>query len=105
MSWRESKSSTQRGYGYKWQQARKTFLQVNPLCCMCKQDGRIEAATVVDHIEPHRGDRKLFWDRKNWQPLCKTHHDSTKAKEEARGVVIGGDVTGQPLDPDSHWYK
>ena len=32
-------------------------------------------ATVVDHVIPHRGDRKLFWDEQNWQPLCKECHD------------------------------
>jgi 5-methylcytosine-specific restriction protein A len=25
---------------------------------------------VVDHIVPHRGDKKLFWDSSNWQALC-----------------------------------
>jgi 5-methylcytosine-specific restriction protein A len=38
-------------------------------------------ATVVDHIVPHRGNQKLFWDRKNWQSLCKTHHDRKTAQE------------------------
>ena len=23
----------------------------------------------MDHIVPHRGDQKLFWNRGNWQPL------------------------------------
>ena len=36
---------------------------------------KITPATVVDHIVPHRGDKKLFWDQSNWQPLCKEHHD------------------------------
>ena len=30
--------------------------------------------TDVDHIKPHRGDLKLFWDRSNWQALCHRHH-------------------------------
>ena len=29
----------------------------------------------VDHIVPHRGDHRLFWDEQNWQPLCKACHD------------------------------
>ncbi|MGM9590559.1 MAG: HNH endonuclease signature motif containing protein, partial [Faecousia sp.] len=37
--------------------------------------GRLTPATVVDHIIPHRGDRKLFWDESNWQPLCKDCHN------------------------------
>ncbi|WP_343040029.1 HNH endonuclease signature motif containing protein [Methylocystis heyeri] len=41
-------------------------------------------ATVVDHITPHKGDIKLFWDRKNWQPLCEPCHNSRKQREERR---------------------
>ena len=42
-------------------------------------------ATVVDHIKPHRGDKKLFWDRGNWQPLCE-HHHNVKTMTEDRYV-------------------
>ena len=38
-------------------------------------DSKLTPATVVDHIIPHRGDKRLFWDEKNWQPLCKDCHD------------------------------
>lgn len=40
---------------------------------------------VVDHIKPHRGDQKLFWDRRNWQPLCE-HHHNVKTMTEDRYV-------------------
>ena len=30
---------------------------------------------LLDHIIPHRGDQKLFWDEGNWQALCKACHD------------------------------
>ncbi|MGQ9088597.1 HNH endonuclease, partial [Klebsiella pneumoniae] len=49
--------------------------------------------------------QKLFWSRKNWQGLCKQHHDSTKQRMEKRGTVIGCDESGMPLDPNSHWFK
>ncbi|WP_314945899.1 hypothetical protein [Bradyrhizobium cosmicum] len=39
-------------------------------------------AVVVDHVKPHRGDRALFWDKRNWQPLCTHHHNSTKQSLE-----------------------
>ena len=74
--------STARGYGYKWQQARIQYLSEHPMCCYCERDGRVSAASVVDHIIPHQGDDNLFWRRSNWQPLCKPCHDSIKAKEE-----------------------
>lgn len=75
-------SAHDRGYTHAWQKARKQFLAHNPLCVFCAARGDVTLATVVDHIEPHRGDKELFWDRKNWQPLCKWDHDSTKQKME-----------------------
>jgi len=83
-SWRGAKTTNERGYTYRWQQARKLFLRQNPLCRYCERDGRLAAASIVDHIKPHRGDLGLFWDQSNWQPLCKACHDSVKAREERR---------------------
>lgn len=64
-----------RGYNAKWQKARKLFLTAHPFCVECYKEGVMMQATVVDHIIPHRGDEKLFWNRDNWQALCKRHHD------------------------------
>ena len=64
-----------RGYNKQWRSARADFLKRNPLCAECMKRGEVRPATVVDHIVPHRGDRRLFWDEKNWQPLCKACHD------------------------------
>ena len=112
-------SKEPRIYGSRWDKARLTFLQQYPLCVMCDEQGRKTAATVVDHVKPHKlkdaiksGNRdaiakaqKLFWDTANWQPLCKQHHDSTKQRMEKSGTVIGCDANGYPLDPASHWSK
>lgn len=68
-------TAASRGYGYAWQKARKIYLARYPLCVMCEQDGRVVTATVVDHVLPHRGNEKLFWDISNWQSLCKPCHD------------------------------
>lgn len=106
-NWRAEKtSSTARGYGYKWQQARAGYLLKHPFCVYCLRDVRYAAilnmapsaavircaelglavpqATVVDHIRPHRGDQALFWDRTNWQALCAAHHSRDKQREEVR---------------------
>ena len=88
-SWRSGKeSSTKRGYGYKWQQARAGYLVSHPLCVFCERQGRVTAATVVDHRVPHRGDMNLFWDKNNWQALCAPCHSGTKQREER---VIDGE--------------
>ena len=74
----DRQTATQRGYGYRWQKARKVFLSKHRLCAECERQGRTTLATVVDHIRPHRQDRKRFWNRNNWQPLCKGCHDAHK---------------------------
>ena len=56
-------------------QGAQAFLQAHPLCAECLRNGRYTAATVVDHIIPHRGDMSLFWDERNWQSLCERCHD------------------------------
>jgi len=100
-SWRQDRRKTaERGYGYRWQVERAAFLALpeNALCRYCEREGRVTASTVVDHIKPHQGDESLFWDRKNWQPLCKTCHDTTKRAEEGRAKRKRGvDSDGWPL--------
>ena len=64
-----------KGYGARWQRARRAFLRRNVFCVRCLEEGKYVKATVVDHIVPHRGDPNLFWDESNWQALCKHHHD------------------------------
>lgn len=78
------KIASERGYNSRWRKARATYLASNPLCVYCKREGIIRTANVVDHITPHKGDSKLFWDKDNWQSLCKRCHDSTKQREENR---------------------
>ena len=70
----EVRSAAGRGYGAAWRKARRQYLEAHPLCVECMKEGRYVKATDVDHIVPHRGDQKLFWDRSNWQALCHRHH-------------------------------
>ena len=77
-------SAFERGYSYRWQAARKQFLANRPLCVECQREGKLTPATIVDHIKPHRGDPALFWDEKNWQPLCKKCHDRKTRLENQR---------------------
>ena len=75
-------SAAMRLYDRWWRRESKLFLRKNPKCVDCEADGRTEAATIVDHVIPHRGDRELFRDRSNWQGLCKPHHDTKTARGE-----------------------
>lgn len=76
-------SASSRGYGRSWQKLRAQFLAEHPYCAACERDGRSVVASVVDHIEPHKGDRDKFWREDNLQPLCARCH-SVKTLEEAR---------------------
>ena len=81
-SWRDGMSSTARGYGYEWQQARAEYLAEHPFCVSCYSRGVFKPATHLDHIKPHKGDAVLFWDRSNWQGLCSHCHNALKQRAE-----------------------
>ncbi|GMA48648.1 HNH endonuclease [Alicyclobacillus contaminans] len=83
-------NSAQRGYDSRWRKARLAYLRAHPLCAECQRQGRLTPATVVDHIKPHKGDKALFWDVHNWQPLCKSCHDAKTAREDGG---FGNDIT------------
>jgi 5-methylcytosine-specific restriction protein A len=78
---RQRPSAARRGYGPRWRRARAAYLKRHPLCVRCQAKGRIEPATTVDHIVPHRGDQHLFWGEANWAALCKPCHDAKTARE------------------------
>ena len=58
-------------------------LTANPLCAYCLTEGVTSAASVCDHVNPHRGDEVRFWSGP-FQSLCQTCHSSRKQREEAR---------------------
>jgi len=60
---------------FRW--LRAGFLQRNPMCKRCRTD----AATILDHVVPHRGVAALFWSEKNWQGLCVHCHAVKTAGE------------------------
>lgn len=37
---------------------------------------------AVDHIKPHKGDVRLFYDRRNLQGLCFVHHNQKTARHD-----------------------
>ena len=102
-------SSTERGYGYKWQKESKAYLRDHPLCeCEACLAGEklLKVASIVDHKIPHRLKQakdsgnpeliakaeKLFWSRSNWQAMAKECHDRKTAREDGgfRGATQGG---------------
>jgi 5-methylcytosine-specific restriction endonuclease McrA len=88
----------------RWKKKRAHQLAISPLCCMCQQMGRLTAATVADHVVPHKGNADLFWDGE-LQSLCRHCHDGAKRHLEATGKLRGSAVDGTPLDPNHHWNR
>ena len=72
-------TARQRGYDRNWQRESKAYLKANPQCRRCPA-----LATLVDHIQPHKGNMALFWNRANWQPLCCPCHSRAKQAQELR---------------------
>lgn len=70
-------SAYKRGYTQRWYKEKAKFLKMYPYCVSCG-----DVAKVVDHIKPHKGDMKLFWDVSNWQGMCKSCHDRKTAKHD-----------------------
>jgi 5-methylcytosine-specific restriction protein A len=112
---RQRPSAAQRGYDSRWRKARARYLAGHPLCASCLARGRLTAATVVDHVVPHGGDRQRFWDCDNWQGLCGPCHDSKTVRDgrwgrQSRGEQDarrrrGCDIYGMPLDPEHPWNR
>jgi 5-methylcytosine-specific restriction enzyme A len=84
-------TAAQRGYGSAWQRARAAFLRQHSQCAACARRGRVTAATVVDHREPHKGDPVKFWDTTRWQALCKPCHDRKTATQDGGFGRTAGD--------------
>jgi 5-methylcytosine-specific restriction enzyme A len=87
-------------YGRRWRRYRLAQLQAFPLCAFCLELGRLTPATVVDHKRRHAGHADpLFWDRANFQSLCKPCHDAVKQALDRTGRARGYDENGLPLYP------
>lgn len=57
-----------------WRELELDVLEQQPFCVYCDAAGVVQPATLIDHVQPHRGDDDLFWSRHNLQPLCDSCH-------------------------------
>lgn len=79
--WQKKKgSTTQRGYGYSWEQIKKRIkARDNNLCQSCLRKGRLVEAFAVDHIVPKSaggGDTDA-----NLECICHPCHKAKTARE------------------------
>lgn len=89
----------------RWQHRRARQLADEPLCRMCLTiRERITAASVADHVVPHRGNAEAFW-HGELQSLCVDCHNGWKQRLEHGGSINGNDASGQPIDPNHPWNR
>jgi hypothetical protein len=95
---KERGTARERGYTTAWDRFSKSHLANNPLCVYCLAQDRVEPASLVDHIEPHRGDPAKFWpDSPNdhdtfFASCCAPCHNGPKQRAERYA-----DKTGKPV--------
>ena len=78
-------SRHERGYGGAWDRIRKQVLQRdNDFCQPCLRQGRVTAATEVDHINPRA--KQGSDDPGNLQAICGPCHQAKTAAENGRMV-------------------
>jgi hypothetical protein len=87
----------------RWRKRARCQLLIEPWCKQCQDRGIAKAATIADHIKPHRGSYDAFWFGA-LQSLCAHCHDSPKRFEESRGFTPGHGPDGFPLDPNHPAY-
>jgi 5-methylcytosine-specific restriction enzyme A len=58
-----------------WKNRRAHQLRIEPLCVICKAEGRITGATIADHFPAHRGDYNAFV-LGPLRSLCAACHDN-----------------------------
>jgi 5-methylcytosine-specific restriction enzyme A len=67
----------------RWRAVRMAHLQAEPLCRSCKAEGRVAAATIVDHVKPMKQGGAPF-DDANLQGLCSPCHSAKSIREGSR---------------------
>lgn len=78
-------SPSRRGYTAAWYRVTALWREADKSrqwCVECLKQGIYEPGPITDHIIPHRGDQKLFWDPTNWQSLCRHCHSAKTARED-----------------------
>lgn len=80
-------SAHQRGYTKQWDREATAFLSLpaNRRCVLCGAP-----SSTVDHKVAHKGNQRLFWDRSNWQPVCRPCNSRKNVRTEGGfGNAIG----------------
>jgi 5-methylcytosine-specific restriction protein A len=66
-------------YGRAWKKIKNAFLSANPLCVICKAEGRLIPATVAHHKVKVTEGGTNDWD--NMEALCNECHSRLHSKQ------------------------
>lgn len=78
-------SARERGYSRAWDLASKGHVRNDPLCRYCLLIGEHRAATLTDHLYPHRRFEGVFWIKTYWISCCDDCHVVFKQRIERKG--------------------
>ena len=88
-----------------WKKMREAHLIKEPVCQFCLAVGRVNGTDlIIDHVTPHRGNRKLFFNRENIQTLCRSCHDSRKRMLDLDGYDPQVGADGWPVDQEHPFH-
>lgn len=79
-------------YDHVWERYSKVFLSFNPNCYSCGSK-----SSVVDHIQPHKGDEVIFRKLDNHLPLCFKCHNTVTALYDKKYIK------GHSVEPKLRW--
>ena len=87
----------------RWRTRAKHQLRAEPLCELCKAEGKITPATIADHSPPHGGDYNAFL-HGPIRSLCKPCHDGLQPSFKHKGYRPDIGADGYPVDPKHPFY-
>jgi 5-methylcytosine-specific restriction protein A len=85
-----------RWYDEAWYRRSRLSFFANPANVICATPDCNRPATDLDHKIPHKGNRRLFEDVRNWQGLCASCHSEKTAREDGGFGNVGTTSDSEP---------
>jgi len=99
-------SAGKRLNGWLRREQRIRYLSQHPLCAECERQGRVTAATELDHVVPlSKGGIANAYVDDGLEGLCHRCHADKTAREQGHKVRGGCTPDGMPSDPSHPWNK
>ena len=94
-------SAQERGYDWNWHKLRAWYVESNPLCEDCADNGITVVVDEVDHIIPINGKNdRLLLDAENLRSRCKACHTRKTHSMDDRNRIMFDFLIGFGHDHD-----